>query len=163
MGVTTVASSRFIDSFNKGRFTMQTGQSVAVIPGAQTIPSCTVAQLAVQYLIAEGVTKVFGIPGGAAVWLMEEIKKHSDQIDYVICRHETGAAYMADGYARATGGLGVVLTTSGPGATNAVTGAMNAQASNSSVLVITGEVPEKYFGQGYLQEGVDAKLDITTL
>lgn len=142
---------------------MQTAQSVPTIPGAQTIPSCTVAQLAVQYLIAEGVSKVFGIPGGAAVWLMEEIKKHSDQIDYVICRHETGAAYMADGYARATGGLGVVLTTSGPGATNALTGAMNAQAACVPLLVITGEVPEKYFGQGYLQEGTDAKLDVNVI
>jgi acetolactate synthase-1/2/3 large subunit len=89
--------------------------------------------------------------------------KNQQDIDYVICRHETGAAYMADGYARAGGGLGVVMTTSGPGATNAVTGAMNAQAANSSVLVITGEVPEKYFGQGYLQEGADAKLDITSI
>lgn len=120
----------------------------------------TVAQLLLSYLKAEGVTKIFGIPGGALVWLMNELKLQQD-IDYVICRHETGAAYMADGYARASGGLGVVMTTSGPGATNAVTGAMNAQASNSSVLVITGEVPEKYFGQGYLQEGADAKLDIT--
>ncbi len=142
---------------------MQTGQSVSVIPGAQTIPSCTVAQLLVQYLLAEGVTKVFGIPGGAAVWLMEELKKHADQIEFVICRHESGAAYMADGHARATGGLGVVLTTSGPGATNAVSGAMNAQASNVSLLVITGEVPEKYFGQGYLQEGTDAKLDVNVI
>ena len=142
---------------------MQTGQSVSVIPGAQTIPSCTVAQLLVQYLIAEGVTKIFGIPGGAAVWLMDELKKHADQIEFVICRHESGAAYMADGHARATGGLGVVLTTSGPGATNAVSGAMNAQASNVSLLVITGEVPEKYFGQGYLQEGTDAKLDVNVI
>ena len=121
-----------------------------------------VAQLLLDYLKAEGVTKVFGIPGGALVWVMNALKNQQD-IDYVICRHETGAAYMADGYARASGGLGVVMTTSGPGATNAVTGAMNAQASNSSVLVITGEVPEKYFGQGYLQEGADAKLDITSI
>lgn len=122
----------------------------------------TVAQLLLAYLKAEGVTRIFGIPGGALVWLMNELKLQQD-IDYVICRHETGAAYMADGHARAGGGLGVVMTTSGPGATNAVTGAMNAQASNSSVLVITGEVPEKYFGQGYLQEGADAKLDITSI
>ncbi|CAH0350829.1 thiamine pyrophosphate-binding protein [Aquabacterium sp. CECT 9606] len=122
----------------------------------------TVAQLLLDYLKAEGVTKIFGIPGGALVWLMNELKLRQD-IDYVICRHETGAAYMADGYARAGGGLGVVMTTSGPGATNAVTGAMNAQAANSSMLVVTGEVPEKYFGQGYLQEGADAKLDITSI
>lgn len=126
------------------------------------LPTNTVARLLLDYLKAEGVTKVFGIPGGALVWLMNELKNQSE-IEYVICRHETGAAYMADGYSRVSGTLGVVMTTSGPGATNALTGAMNAQASNSSVLIVTGEVPEKYFGQGYLQEGVDAKLDITTL
>lgn len=123
-------------------------------------PCGTVAQLLLDYLHAEGVDKIFGIPGGAAVWLMNELKKQSQPIDYVICRHETGAAYIADGYARVKGGLGVVLTTSGPGATNALTGAMNAQASNSPVLVITGEVPEAYYGKGYLQEGTDAKLDV---
>lgn len=120
----------------------------------------TVARLLVDYLHAEGVTKVFGIPGGAVVWLMNELRRHAGGIEYVICRHESGAAFMADGYARSTGGLGVVLVTSGPGGTNALTGAMNAQAAHSPVLVISGEVPEKYFGQGYLQEGADAKLDI---
>ncbi|RZI86653.1 MAG: thiamine pyrophosphate-binding protein [Rubrivivax sp.] len=124
------------------------------------LPVKTVAQLLLDYLKAEGVSKVFGIPGGAVVWVMNELKKQSRDIDYVICRHETGAAYMADGFSRVGRGLGVVLVTSGPGATNALTGAMNAQASNSALLVITGEVPEKYFGQGYLQEGADAKLDI---
>lgn len=136
-------------------------QPPASHPGAKPSTSCgTVAQLLVAYLEAEGVDKVFGIPGGAAVWLMNELKNQSNRVDYVICRHETGAAYIADGYARVKGGLGVVLTTSGPGATNALTGAMNAQASNSSVLVITGEVPEMYYGKGYLQEGTDAKLDV---
>jgi acetolactate synthase I/II/III large subunit len=130
----------------------------------ETIPGCTVAQLLVKYLVAEGVTAVFGIPGGAVVWLMLELRKQkAPEIKFVVCRHESGAAYMADGYARATGGLGVVLTTSGPGATNAVTAAMNAQASNVSLLVVTGEVPEKYFGQGYLQEGTDAKLDVNAI
>ncbi|RTL29758.1 MAG: thiamine pyrophosphate-binding protein [Burkholderiales bacterium] len=129
-------------------------------PSSSTSPCGTVAQLLIDYLKAEGVDKIFGIPGGAAVWLMNELKKQSKQIDYVICRHESGAAYIADGYARVKRNLGVVLTTSGPGATNALTGAMNAQASNSPVLVITGEVPEAYYGKGYLQEGTDAKLDV---
>lgn len=132
-------------------------------PVAPTPPTKTVAELLLDYLKAEGVTKIFGIPGGAVVWVMNELKKQSHGIDYVICRHETGAAYMADGFARVGNGLGVVLVTSGPGATNALTGAMNAQASNSSVLVITGEVPEKFFGMGYLQEGADAKLNIDAI
>ncbi|MDO8768406.1 MAG: thiamine pyrophosphate-binding protein [Burkholderiaceae bacterium] len=129
-------------------------------PHAPAAPCGTVAQLLLAYLKAEGVDKIFGIPGGAAVWVMNELKNQSAHFNYVICRHETGAAYIADGYARVGGGLGVVLTTSGPGATNALTGAMNAQASCSPVMVITGEVPEAYFGRGYLQEGTDAKLDV---
>lgn len=129
----------------------------------ENLPSCTVAELLVKYLVAEGVTKIFGIPGGASIWVMWALRQQSSKIDFIVCRQETGATYMADGYARVTGGLGVVLTTSGPGATNAITGAMNAQAQNVSVLVITGEIPEKYFGQGYLQEGADAKLDVDVL
>lgn len=130
-------------------------------PTPPATPCGTVAQLLLDYLRAEGVDRIFGIPGGAAVWVMSALRKASPRpIDYVICRHESGAAYIADGYARVRNGLGVVLTTSGPGATNALTGAMNAQASNSPVLVITGEVPEAYYGKGYLQEGTDAKLDV---
>jgi acetolactate synthase-1/2/3 large subunit len=120
----------------------------------------TVAQLLLDYLKAEGVDKLFGIPGGAAVWLMDALRHQTHHFTYVICRHESGAAYIADGYARVKNSLGVVLTTSGPGATNALTGAMNAQACNAPVLVITGEVPEAYYGKGYLQEGTDAKLDV---
>lgn len=124
-----------------------------------TSTDTTVAQSLVSSLKAEGVRHVFGIPGGAAVWLMNALRQDAD-MRYVICRHETGAAYLADGLARVSGGLGVVLTTSGPGATNALTGAMNAQASGVPMLVLTGEVPERYFGRGYLQEGADARLDV---
>lgn len=140
----------------------QDTSSTNVGPAAATL-NCTVARLLIESLKAEGVRKIFGIPGGAAVWLMDELRHGDHPIDYVICRHESGAAYMADGWARAGGGLGVVLTTSGPGATNAVTGAMNAQAGHSPVLIITGEVPEPYFGRGYLQEGTDAKLDVNVI
>ncbi len=122
----------------------------------------TVAQTLLDYLKAEGVRHVFGIPGGAAVWVMNALR-HDPDIRLVVCRHETGAAYIADGLARVSGGLGVVLTTSGPGATNALTGAMNAQASGVPMLVLTGEVPEQYFGRGYLQEGADAQLDVNNV
>jgi acetolactate synthase-1/2/3 large subunit len=67
---------------------------------------------------------------------------------------------MADGYARATGTVGVVLTTSGPGATNALTGVVNANESGTSLLIVTGEPPQQFAGMGYLQEGVDLGLDI---
>lgn len=120
----------------------------------------TVARLLLEYLKLEGATKLFGIPGGAIIWLIDELKEQRDVFDFFICRHETGAAYIAHGYSRVSGDLGVVLTTAGPAATNALTGMMNAQAANCSLLAISGEVPQKYFGQGYLQEGIDSKLDI---
>lgn len=123
----------------------------------------TVAQMLLEYLKLEGVSKIFGIPGGACIYLMEALREQRDVFDLVITRHETGAAYMADGYSRVTGGLGVVLTTSGPSATNALTGMMNAQAANIPVLLITGEVPEQFFGKGYLQEGVDARLNVDAI
>ncbi len=122
----------------------------------------TVAQCLLEYLRLEGVEKLFGVPGGAVMYVLDELRKQ-DGFEYVICRQETGAAYMADGYARVTGKPGVVLVTSGPGATNALTGAVNAQSSNSSVLVISGEVPEDDYGKGYLQEGTDAGLDVNAV
>jgi acetolactate synthase-1/2/3 large subunit len=120
----------------------------------------TVAQVLLLYLGLEGVNKVFGIPGGGLANLLVEFKNQRDKFDYIVCRHETGAAYIADGYYRATGNLGVVMVTSGPGATNALTGAMNAQNDGSAMLVITGEVSEAFFGKGYLQEGLDTDLDV---
>ncbi|MEQ9569290.1 MAG: thiamine pyrophosphate-binding protein [Longimicrobiales bacterium] len=128
-----------------------------------SLPDMTVARLLLKYLELEGATKLFGIPGGALIFLIDELRDQRDRFDFYICRHETGAAYIAHGYARVSGELGVVLTTAGPAATNALTGTMNAQASNCSVLHISGEVPREYFGQGYLQEGIDAKLDVSAI
>ncbi len=127
------------------------------------IPNTTVSRLLLEYLKLEGVDKVFGVPGAAVIALLDDLHDQAGQqgsIDFVVCRHETGAAYMAHGYAIATGGLGVVLTTAGPSSTNALTGVMNAEASGAALLHIAGEIPTKYFGMGYLQEGVDAKLDM---
>jgi acetolactate synthase-1/2/3 large subunit len=126
----------------------------------ETLEGATPAQLILRYLALEGATTLFGVPGAAVMQLLYELRVHADTFTYIVTRHETGAAYMADGYARASGGLGVVLVTSGPGATNALTGAMNAHACGTPLLTITGEVPEAYFGLGYLQEGVDGTLDV---
>jgi acetolactate synthase-1/2/3 large subunit len=128
-----------------------------------TLPNATIAQLLLKYLQLEGVTMLFGIPGGALKNLLNELKTQRDTFSYIVCRHETGAAYIADGYARVSGKLGVVIVTSGPGATNALTGTMNAHNSYSALLTITGEVPEMYFGRGYLQEGIDANLDVDAI
>jgi acetolactate synthase-1/2/3 large subunit len=132
-------------------------------PGLAAATDRTICDLLLDYLKLEGVTHIFGVPGGGIMYLLEALRLRQDEFTYVVARHETGAAYMADGLHRATGKLGVVLVTTGPGATNAVTGVMNAQSDHSAVLVITGEVAESYFGKGYLQQGVDGSLDVTAI
>ncbi len=124
------------------------------------LTNVTPAQLTLRYLAMEGATTLFGIPGAAIMQLLYELRVQSDTFRYVICRQETGAAYMADGYARVTDGLGVVLVTSGPGATNALTGTVNADNCGTALLTISGEVAEFAFGKAYLQEGIDLGLDV---
>lgn len=137
--------------------------SASDAPGVTYKWNLNVTQLMLEYLHLEGVNTIFGIPGGALIYVMNELKVQQDRFRFVICRHETGAAYIAHGYSIVTDGLGVVLTTSGPAATNALTGAMNAQASGAPMLVITGEVAQQYYGKGYLQEGIDARLDLAAV
>ncbi|MCK8785660.1 thiamine pyrophosphate-binding protein [Roseomonas sp. NAR14] len=122
-------------------------------------PLRTTAQWLLAYLKGEGVTHVFGVPGAGIAQLLIALRDEP-AIEFVVCRHETGAAYLADGYHRATGRLGVVLTTSGPGATNALTGVMNANFGGSALLAITGEVAENVMGHGYLQDGTDSGLNV---
>lgn len=122
-----------------------------------------VTDLIVHYLKLEDVKCVFGIPGGGLINLLNTFKNNVDNFTYFICRHEASAAYIADGYYRATGKLGVVMVTTGPGATNALTGVMNAQADGSALLLISGEIDQQFYGMGYLQEGIDASLDIKAI
>jgi acetolactate synthase I/II/III large subunit len=132
----------------------------AAEPYVTSYTNQTVAQVLLLYLGREGVTTMFGVPGGGVANLLVELKNQRQSFKYVVCRHETGAAYIADGYYRATGIIGVVVVTSGPGATNALTGAMTAQNDGSGMLVLSGEVSEQYFGKGYLQEGLDSGLNV---
>ncbi|PWC38777.1 thiamine pyrophosphate-binding protein [Azospirillum sp. TSO22-1] len=127
--------------------------------------SGTVAGLLLEFLRTEGVRTLFGIPGGALKTLLDVLNtpENNRRFTFVVCRQESGAAYMADGYHRISDRISVVLTTSGPGATNALTGAMNAEAGHSAVLTITGEVPEQFMGMGYLQEGFDSTLDVNAV
>ena len=133
---------------------------VVAPPAYRTLPPTECATLLLRYLELEGVRTLFGVPGGGLKQLLAALRTERDRFTYIVCRHETGAAYIADGWSRVTGSLAVVAVTSGPGATNAVTGAMNADASGVPMLVITGEVPQQYFGKGYLQGGTDASLDV---
>ena len=111
----------------------------------------TGADVIIQSLIREGVEYVFGYPGGAAIPLFDALVDHP-QIKLVLVRHEQGATHMADGYARATGKPGVVLVTSGPGATNTVTGILTAQMDSSPIIVLCGQTISPMLGKDAFQE-----------
>ena len=117
------------------------------MPASSTRPYSAADQI-LDYLLLEDATTIFGVPGAGIMHLLQCIHVRPE-FKYIVTRHESGAAYMADGYYRATGKPGVVLVTSGPGATNALTGTMNAQFGGSAVLTLTGEVPEQFLGRGY--------------
>ena len=109
------------------------------------------SQILMQFLKDEGVEFIFGYPGGAVLHIYDEIYAQED-VRHILVRHEQGATHMADGYARATGKPGVVLVTSGPGATNAVTGIATAHMDSVPMVVITGQVPTHAIGSDAFQE-----------
>ncbi|HEX3249666.1 MAG TPA: biosynthetic-type acetolactate synthase large subunit [Pyrinomonadaceae bacterium] len=112
----------------------------------------TGAEMLVEALVHEGVDAIFGYPGGAVLHIYDELWRARDRITHYLVRHEQGAVHMAEGYARATGRVGVVLVTSGPGATNAVTGIANAYMDSTPIVVITGQVPKHLIGTDAFQE-----------
>ncbi len=114
----------------------------------------TGADIFVRSLQDEGVEYVFGYPGGAALHIYDALYKQ-EKVKHILVRHEQGAAHAADGYARATGRPGVVLVTSGPGVTNAVTGIATAYMDSSPLVVFSGQVPTNLIGDDAFQE-VDA-------
>ncbi|WP_224823585.1 acetolactate synthase 3 large subunit [Cognatishimia sp. MH4019] len=111
----------------------------------------TGAKMVVQALKDQGVDTVFGYPGGAVLPIYDEIFQQND-IKHILVRHEQGATHAAEGYARATGKPGVVLVTSGPGATNAVTGLTDALMDSIPMIVLTGQVPTFMIGSDAFQE-----------
>jgi acetolactate synthase-1/2/3 large subunit len=111
----------------------------------------TGADILVNALAAEGVEYVFGYPGGAVLHIYDALFKQR-KIQHILVRHEQGATHAADGYARATGKPGVVLVTSGPGATNAITGIATAYLDSTPLVVITGQVPIPLIGNDAFQE-----------
>lgn len=112
----------------------------------------TGAQIIIECLKEQGVDTVFGYPGGAILNLYDELYKHSDEIHHVLTSHEQGASHAADGYARATGKVGVCLATSGPGATNLVTGIATAYMDSVPMVAITCNVGVPLLGKDSFQE-----------
>ncbi len=108
------------------------------------------AQILFECLKKEGVEVIFGFPGGSVLDIYHEMPKHN--IKHILVRHEQGAAHMADGYARATGRVGVCLVTSGPGATNTITGIATANMDSVPMVIFTGQVPTALIGDDAFQE-----------
>ncbi|WP_343694094.1 biosynthetic-type acetolactate synthase large subunit [Flavobacterium sp.] len=113
------------------------------ISGAEAIIRC---------LLEEGVDLIYGYPGGAIMPVYDELYKFQDQLHHVLVRHEQGATHAAQGYARATGKVGVAIATSGPGATNLVTGIADAQIDSTPMVCITGQVGRHLLGSDAFQE-----------
>ena len=99
------------------------------------------SDIVVRTLVEQGVDVVFGYPGGTVIDIYDSLYKYSDQLRHVLVAHEQGAAHAADGYARATGRPGVCIATSGPGATNLVTGIATSFLDSTPLVAITGNVP----------------------
>ena len=113
------------------------------ISGSEAIVRC---------LLAEGVEVLYGYPGGAIMPVYDELYKYEDKINHVLTRHEQCAAHAAQGYARISGKVGVAMATSGPGATNLITGIADAQIDSTPIVCITGQVPSKLLGSDAFQE-----------
>ncbi len=112
----------------------------------------TGSRIIIETLIEQGVTDVFGYPGGQVLNIYDELYKAQKRINHILTAHEQGASHAADGYSRATGKVGVVISTSGPGATNLVTGLATAMLDSIPMVAITGNVPTNLIGKDSFQE-----------
>ena len=112
----------------------------------------TGAEILIECLLEQGVDTIFGYPGGAVLNIYDALYKYQDKISHILTSHEQGAAHAADGYARASGKVGVCLATSGPGATNLVTGIATAYMDSVPLVAITGNVPLNLLGKDSFQE-----------
>ena len=110
------------------------------------------SEILIDALVEQGVDTIFGYPGGAVLNIYDALYKNSDRIHHILTAHEQGAAHAADGYARSTGRVGVCLATSGPGATNLVTGIATAYMDSIPMVAITGNVGTSLIGRDSFQE-----------
>src|SRR6202051_1513507 len=112
----------------------------------------TGAEMVIEALADTGVEHIFGYPGGAVLPIYDALFQSQDRVRHILVRHEQGAVHAAEGYARSTGKVGCVLVTSGPGATNAVTGLTDALMDSIPIVCITGQVPTHLIGNDAFQE-----------
>src|SRR5258706_2834435 len=122
------------------------------LSGMRTGEAVNGADILVQCLVRQGVDTVFAYPGGASMPLHQSLTKVQDRIRTILPRHEQGGGFMAHGYARTTGKVGVCMATSGPGATNFVTCLADAKMDSVPLVAITGQVGTKFIGTDAFQE-----------
>ena len=110
------------------------------------------SQIIIECLKEQGVDTVFGYPGGAIIPVFDRLYDHDSKLKHILVRHEQGATHAAQGYARVSGKTGVVIVTSGPGATNAITGISDAMMDSTPMVVIMGQVASESLGSDAFQE-----------
>ena len=124
-------------------FEKKPNHSTTTVSGAEAVIKC---------LLEEGIDTIYGYPGGAIMPVYDELYKYQDKLHHVLTRHEQGATHAAQGYARVTGKVGVAIATSGPGATNLITGIADAQIDSTPLICITGQVGSHLLGSDAFQE-----------
>ena len=131
---------------------MKTRDQIALQEAESESIKITGAEAVIRCLLAEGVDLIYGYPGGAIMPVYDELYKFQDQLNHVLTRHEQGATHAAQGFARTSGKVGVAIATSGPGATNLVTGIADAQIDSTPMVCITGQVASHLLGSDASQE-----------
>ncbi len=131
---------------------METVKEKKIAEKKQTAMKISGAEAIIHCLLAEGVDLIYGYPGGAIMPVYDELYKFQDRLTHILTRHEQGATHAAQGYARVTGKVGVAIATSGPGATNLVTGLADAQIDSTPMVCITGQVARHLLGSDAFQE-----------
>src|SRR3954471_4810464 len=121
-------------------------------PQPKTVTSISGSQAVLEALLAENVETIFGYPGGAIMPIYDALYDYNDKLKHILVRHEQGAIHAAQGFARTSGNVGVVFATSGPGATNLVTGPADAMIDSTPIVCITGQVFAHLLGTGAFQE-----------
>ena len=136
----------------KDKYSMTTQTKAVQKPKAVRTEAISGAEAVIKCLLEEGVDLLYGYPGGAIMPVYDELFKYKDKLHHVLTRHEQGATHAAQGYARVTGRVGVAIATSGPGATNLVTGIADAQIDSTPLVCITGQVSKHLLGSDAFQE-----------
>jgi acetolactate synthase-1/2/3 large subunit len=131
---------------------MKTATNIVEQKASKVTQRITGSEAVIKCLLAEGVDTIYGYPGGAIMPVYDELYKYQDKLHHVLTRHEQGATHSAQGYARISGKVGVAIATSGPGATNLITGIADAQIDSTPMVCITGQVPSHLLGSDAFQE-----------